>query len=210
LLYFIAPICIETNPIMKLVTIKSFFVIAILLLEASFTFSQENDVRMPYLKGDKYGFANSKGEIIIEPAYDFVSLFDDGYAMVRLDYKWGVVKENGELLFEPRAKRFSPFDENGLAVVNVDDMFGVINTKCEWVVPLEYSSAEVKSNFIQVNNLSRQAALLDLSGKMIVDFNYNYFRFPESSFKPSNVIITQLHEKYGLIEIERMVNISNE
>jgi hypothetical protein len=187
---------------MKLVTIKLFFVVAILLLKTSFTFSQESEILMPYLKGDKFGYANSKGEIVIEPKYDYVLLFENGFALVRLNNKWGIIKQSGQFLFEPIAKRISLFDSNGLAEVIVEDKSGVINTKGDWVVPLKYSRVDIKSNFIAVTNSNNQTALLDLKGKIIVDFKYNYFRFPESSFKRSNLIITELNQKFGLIEIE--------
>lgn len=187
---------------MKLVTFKLFFVVAILLLKTSFTFSQENEILMPYLKGNKYGYANSKGKIVIEPKYDFVLLFENGTAMVRLGNKWGLIKQNGQVLFEPLAKQISPFDSNGLAEVIVEDKSGIISTKGDWVVPLKYSRVDIKSKFIEVTNSNNQTALLDLSGKTIVDFKYNYFRFPELSFKPSPLIITEFNQQFGLIEIE--------
>ena len=186
---------------MKFVAIKLFFVVAILLLMTSFTFSQESEILMPYLKGDKFGYANSKGEIVIEPKYDYVLLFENGFALVRLNNTWGIIKQSGQFLFEPIAKRISLFDSNGLAEVVVEDKSGVINTKGDWVVPLKYSRVGIKSNFIEVTNWNNQTALLDLSGKKIVDFKYNYFRFPESSFKRSNLIITELNQQFGLIEI---------
>jgi hypothetical protein len=193
----------EVNPIMKLVSVKLFFVIAILLFKTSFIFSQENEIAMPYLKGDMYGYGNSKGEIVIEPKYDYVLLFENGYAMVRLDNKWGLIKQNGQVLFEPIAKQISPFDSNGLAEVIVENKSGVINTKGDWVVPREYTMVDIKFNFIAVTNSQNQAALLDLSGKKIVDFKYNNFRFPESSFNFSHLIITELDQQFGLIEMER-------
>ncbi|MBK6526856.1 MAG: WG repeat-containing protein [Crocinitomicaceae bacterium] len=150
---------------MKLVSVKLFFVIAILLFKTSFIFSQENEIAMPYLKGDMYGYGNSKGEIVIEPKYDYVLLFENGYAMVRLDNKWGLIKQNGQVLFEPIAKQISPFDSNGLAEVIVENKSGVINTKGDWVVPREYTMVDIKFNFIAVTNSQNQAALLDLSGK---------------------------------------------
>ena len=130
-------------------------------------------------------------------------LFENGYAMVRLDNKWGLIKQNGQVLFEPIAKQISPFDSNGLAEVIVENKSGVINTKGDWVVPREYTMVDIKFNFIAVTNSQNQAALLDLSGKKIVDFKYNNFRFPESSFNSSHLIITELDQQFGLIEMER-------
>ncbi|MFT6922925.1 MAG: hypothetical protein ACJA1C_001932 [Crocinitomicaceae bacterium] len=188
---------------MKLAAFKSFFVVALTLFAASYAHSQENEVLMPYLKGELYGYSNSKGEIIIEPKYDYALLFKNGYALVRLGYKWGLIKEDGQVIFEPTANSLSPFDSNGLSEVKVNNQFGVINEKGEWVVPLEHPWGELNSYFIQVTNSLRQSALLDLSGKTIVDFKYNYFFFPEMSSINSNLVITELDEQFGLIQIKK-------
>lgn len=186
---------------MKLITIKSIFVIAILLHKTSF--SQEGEVLMPYLKGDKYGYANSKGQIVIEPKYDYVLLFEKGYALVRLNYKWGLIKETGHVIIEPIARQLSNFDSNNLTEITVENKSGVINTKGEWVVPCNYSRVDIKPNFIEVTNSDNQTAIFDLKGKTIVDFKNIEFRFPESTLAFSNFIITELDQQFGLSEIEK-------
>jgi hypothetical protein len=189
---------------MKLVTIKSFFVSAIILFSTTiYTYGQEIEVLMPYLKGELYGYANSKGKIIVEPKYEYAMLFENECARVRLNHKWGLIKQNGQIVFEPTAKNISMFDSNGLAKVNVDNKYGVINKKGEWIVPSEYSWLDIKSNFIVVANSMRQSALLDLNGKTIVDFKFNQFKFHEIPYLDSNLIITGLDEQYGLIEIQK-------
>lgn len=187
---------------MKFIAINSIVVFAVLLLQTGLGFGQEGGGLMPYLKRDKFGYANSKGDVIIEPKYDYALPFQNGYALVRLDYKWGLIKENGQVILEPIARQVSMFDSNGLSVVRVENMSGVINTNGTLVVPLKYSNVNVRPNFIQVTNSNNQSALLDLSGKIIVDFNYRSFRFPEPPFESSNLIVTEIDQKYGLIELK--------
>lgn len=186
---------------MKFVTIKSIFVIAIFLHNTSF--SQEDEVLMPYLKGDKYGYANSKGQIVIEPKYDYVLLFEKGYALVRLNNKWGLIKENGHVIIQPIASQLSNFDSNNLTEITVENKSGVINTKGEWVVPCNYARVDIKSNFIEVTNSDNQTALFDLKGKTIVDFKNIRYHFPESTLALSNFIITVLNQQFGLSVIEK-------
>lgn len=189
--------------IMQPVSIKSFFALVIVtLFTITHTWGQENEILMPYLKGQLYGFANSKGKIVIEPKYESVRPFENGFAVVRLNDKCGIIKENGKFLLELTARGISSFDSNGLAHVITNNLHGVINKKGKWVVPLEYSSLEMKPHFIQVTNSARQSALLDFNGKTIVDFKFNWFRFHEDSLMDSNFIITILDEQYGLIELQ--------
>jgi len=189
---------------MKYIYFRSFIgVFTLLLCTSQWSISQEDDVLMPYLRGERYGFANSEGEIVVEPKYDFVMPFNNGFSYVRLNYKWGIIEQNGKELLEPIAKQVSPFDENGLSVVNIDGKYGVINANKKWILPLEYAWIELKSGFIQVRNDERKVALFTTEGKVLTDFKYDYFRLDQTVSLGSNHIITQEDSKYGLIEIEK-------
>lgn len=49
----------------------------------------------------KEGFIDSKGRIVIEPKFDIVMPFFNGYARINNNGKWGVIRENGELVVNP-------------------------------------------------------------------------------------------------------------
>ena len=56
---------------------------------------------------DKLGYVNEKGEIIVQPQYDFHSqynFYDDGYAIVydKQTNKYGVINSSGEVIAEPQ------------------------------------------------------------------------------------------------------------
>ncbi|MFK7786336.1 MAG: WG repeat-containing protein [Crocinitomicaceae bacterium] len=188
---------------MIIVHIRSFFLsLTVLLFLANTALAQEPQTLMPYLKGELYGFANSKGEIVIEPKYEYVLPFDNGFSSVRFNQKWGIIKQDGKVLLEPIADQVSSMYRNGLAVVNVDGKYGVINKKGKWIVPMDYEWIDMKSGFIQVRNDQKKAALFNSKGKMIVDFEYDYFKLQSISPLDSNLIVIQKNEQYGLIEIQ--------
>ncbi len=180
---------------------KILALLSTLYFATNIAFNQENEILMPYLKGNLYGFANAKGEIIVEPKYDYVSLFENGFARIKLDKKWGLLNQSGQVIFETTAKSISTFDSNGLAIVQAYNKYGVINQLGEWVAPLEYYWAGTNYNYIQVKNSIGQTALLDSKGKTIVDFKFERFVFQENLSVNANRIIVLQKDKSGLILI---------
>lgn len=188
---------------MNFTRINSIVLLALFFSITLHSFSQTEEIQMPYLKGKLYGFANSKGQITIEPKYDYVSLFINGFAQVRLNNKWGVIKQDGTLIIEVMANSIYRFDSNGLAKIKAYDKFGVINQLGEYVVPLEYYGVEIKKNYIQLRNSIGQVALLNLKGKTFLDFKYDQFNFNKNKSITSNVIIVKQENQFGLIQIKK-------
>lgn len=55
-----------------------------------------------YSSGDKWGYKDSQGNIVIEAEYDFVTELNDyGFAGILKDGKWGIVDEKGKIISEP-------------------------------------------------------------------------------------------------------------
>ena len=45
----------------------------------------------------KYGFINTAGEVVVEPVYDNVYAFQDGYALVKDGVAWGAIRTDGSM-----------------------------------------------------------------------------------------------------------------
>ncbi len=85
-------------------------------------------VRVLHKITNKYGIANLEGEVILEPVYDAITEFVNGYAAICLNGSWGHISETGTVLVEPQYKlkgwgyhRGYSFDESGFAVVELED-----------------------------------------------------------------------------------------
>jgi hypothetical protein len=50
----------------------------------------------------KIGFINNKMEWVVQPIYEVARAFHNGYATVRLDDRWGVIDEAGNVVVEPK------------------------------------------------------------------------------------------------------------
>lgn len=58
---------------------------------------------IPVAIGKKWGFANVKtGKTQVEPAYDEVEFFINGFAPVRIEDKWGIIDKDGNMIIEPK------------------------------------------------------------------------------------------------------------
>ncbi len=87
----------------------------------------------PFSDGDYWGFINDKGEVAIAPKYEWVENFSDGIAMVGVgDQVTYIDKEEKEISKERFSDGFA-FNK-GLAVVEKDDFFGIINRIGDFVV----------------------------------------------------------------------------
>lgn len=74
-------------------------------------YGQENSPLLIREDG-KYGYINSKCEVVIKPQYDWAMDFSDGRAVVRLEYDeeqsiYGIINEKGEIVF--KIEKGSPF-----------------------------------------------------------------------------------------------------
>lgn len=52
----------------------------------------------PILVNKKYGYINKKGEIIIEPKYDYAEEFSEDLAIVGTEGNLGYINKKGKLL----------------------------------------------------------------------------------------------------------------
>jgi len=99
------------------------------------------DVPVPARIGDKYGYADASGEVIIPGPFDDVTPFSEGLAAVRVggpeDGKWGFIDKTGRFVIEPTFAGASFFSED-LAAVTVDDFFdgmqGYVDRQGVWVI----------------------------------------------------------------------------
>lgn len=70
--------------------------------------------------GDKWGFVNTSGEIVIEPKYEGAKSFSIGLGAVKENGTWGYINSNGEYRIESQYEDCKPFAANGIAAVYVE------------------------------------------------------------------------------------------
>ncbi|MGF1583469.1 MAG: WG repeat-containing protein [Gemmataceae bacterium] len=58
----------------------------------------------PVLVGNRYGYKNRDGKIVIKPRFERVKWFGQGVATVMVDGKWGIIDKTGKMIVQPQFK----------------------------------------------------------------------------------------------------------
>lgn len=93
-----------------------------------------------------YGYLDVRtGAVAIEPQYQFVGEFSEGLAPIRHFGKDGFINTSGELVVTVKGtimNRPTLKMRNGYAIVNINNKYGILSNKGEWVVEPAYDEIE--------------------------------------------------------------------
>jgi len=70
-----------------------------------------------YKSGDKWGYANAKGENVISPVYEEARSFSNGLAAIKVGKNWGFINVKGEIAIEPQFSEVGYFSKDGSCMV---------------------------------------------------------------------------------------------
>ncbi len=133
-------------------------ILSLILLSMIITilFIQSIDAQslIPYRKGDKWGFCDKLKKILIEPKFDAVYRFSDGYTAVKIENMFGYMDSTGRFITDIKYDVSYGFAD-GLAIVarnlnvektntfgikyfTVEMKYGFIDKKGREVIPLIY------------------------------------------------------------------------
>ncbi len=72
--------------------------------------AQDVDVSLiPYRSGEKWGFADPNKNIVVQPKYDAVEWFSNGYAAAKMGTKWGYINKAGKMVIPAKYTVAKPF-----------------------------------------------------------------------------------------------------
>jgi hypothetical protein len=119
------------------------------------------DGRVPVSRGEKSGFLDVKGKVVIPFVYDGETEFSDGLAAVRRGAKWGYVDRDGQIVIPPQFDRAGPFS-SGLAPAKLGDHSGFIDKSGKFAFALVFDYApgfltgdEESGEFVAATDVSR-------------------------------------------------------
>lgn len=131
-----------------------------------------DDVRIhPSAFKGKWGFANTKGEVILAPTYEYVLPFQHGFAKVKENGKWGFIDKTGKLVVPCTYQQLWNIAEN-VARFKQNRKLGAINSAGKVVIPPQYSELWETREGLIVAAFNEKYGFLDVNGKTIIPFEY--------------------------------------
>jgi hypothetical protein len=85
------------------------------------------------LDGERFGYINLRGEMVIEPQYPQAESFSEGLAPVQLGDRYGFIDRTGQFIIEPQYDAAEPFSD-GRAQISLEEKVGYINHRGDIVI----------------------------------------------------------------------------
>lgn len=187
-------------------------------------------------KNGFYGAMNTYGKIVLEPTFEKLSDFKNGFAIYQQDNKFGFISLGG-YTHKAEFEWLSDFSEYGLAVYKSSSKYGLIKSNGKKLTPPLFDQILRASNalFVVVKNnqygfysgkedgcylsdiaydfvkeleapqytngqllkliKKNQQSLMDLNGKLLVDFKYEEIHFPANG-----LMRVRKKNKYGFLD----------
>ena len=147
----------------------------------------------------EYGFENPFRQII---KYDFCGEFQEGFAIVRLNDKFGFIDESGCEITRLKYDKAHNFYK-GYAAVCVNDKWGFINSRGNEICDLKYDRVlrfyKGRAFVGLVNNNKSRFGFIKEEGKEICELKYNYIKPIDSSY---DTVAIQFGDKCCHIDID--------
>jgi hypothetical protein len=120
------------------------------------------------LDGERYGYMDLVGALVISPTFQYAEPFAEGVAAVQIDNQFGYINGSGQMMIEPQFELARSFHE-GLAAVTLNGKVGYINHQSRVVIEpqFDYGNDFVEGRALVA--LNGQAHYIDHSGRVVMD-----------------------------------------
>ncbi|HTF05419.1 MAG TPA: WG repeat-containing protein [Bacteroidia bacterium] len=162
--------------------------------------------RIPYRKGNLWGFCDSAKKILIEPRWKDVGYFSGNAAKVSDGSDWALIDTAGNLITRMKYEWISDEAVNGTRTASLwkYGKQGAINDRGEVVVPFDYDWLIWSGTYLQgmKNDLT---GFWNSEGKVVIPFIYNGRGDVPRSMGDSGLFVvrepTKKHHKPGLFGV---------
>lgn len=123
-------------------------------------------------QNEKWGYVNSKGELVIPCKYDEAEPFHEGFAAVRTNGKYGFINTKDEEIVPCKYDVVKSFSE-GYAAVRMDGKEGFVNTKGEEIIPRKYDAVKSFSEGYAAILKGGKEGFINTKGEEVIPCNYD-------------------------------------
>ncbi len=153
----------------------------------------------------KFGFINTKGELVIDYRFDRAEPFAEGMAAACVGGKCGYINGDGSWAIEPMFDHTESFSD-GLAVIARKDgtllkSFGYIDRKGRLVVPQQFSNSRPFSEGLAAIAIDGKYGYIDKTGKVVIPMQYGgAYDFSEGAASVLVASSGEYFEKFAYID----------
>ncbi|MEM7626444.1 MAG: WG repeat-containing protein [Planctomycetota bacterium] len=130
------------------------------------------DGRAWFAKGERFGYIDSAGDVVIEPTFHAANDFGEGMAGVLIKDEWGVIDTKGKLRIRPDFDGIGTFSQ-GLCAVKDDDQWGYIDRDGDWVISAKYAGARPFSEGLAPAHNGVAWGYINPDGQYVIDPIYD-------------------------------------
>ncbi len=198
--------------------------IVLFLFAATAINGQSMPLLVPYLNGEKWGFADSNGRVKIKPQWDVVECFANGRAKV-FDYSHTrrrvcIIDTAGHYIVPPwREWNGTSYNKSNLGSLNArgkNGKWGIIDENNNEIIPCVYELTDwrpiethgsgtfyydtVRHKKYAVAKKNGKFGLIDTANRTIIPFQYDGFFRPHDPCTPREYFIVDINGKQGIID----------
>lgn len=148
----------------------------------------------PIKIGDKYGYIDQTGRVVIQPQFDEAWNFYEGMAIVKIDNKYGYISKSGNLIIQPHFEEADNFSE-GLASVKIDEKWGYIGKSGQFVISPQFEESWDFCEGLARVQINNKYGYIDKTGRLII---LPQFYFATDFSK--GLARVKIDNKYGYID----------
>ena len=121
---------------------------------------------------NKWGYIDTRGQVIIESKYDDARDFSCLRAAVNLNGKWGFIDRAGQLIIEPYFKQVIDFQNDRTFAQDFNLDWWLINIDGDTISKMQYDDFRPYINNLSVVNMGGSWGLIDTSGTEVLPTSY--------------------------------------
>ena len=131
-------------------------------------------------KNKLYGYIDTTGKVIISPKFIQAGAFVEGFAIVQYENadRLTFINERGKKMTNLKINGANVFS-NGLAGVEINGKWGVIDRNFKLVIPAIYDEIEKYFKNFAIVKKGEKWGIIDMKGNKVVDCKYNSIRFKD-------------------------------
>lgn len=127
--------------------------------------------KAPAMKNGKWGFINTKGQIVVPFIYDNVYPFSNGFASVEKDGFYGFINEEGKEICPLKYEEAYGFSDSR-GIVNIDGLWGLMDENGMEVTPIKYGEMVSFTHGLYLVFHDGKLGFIDKAGTEIIPAKY--------------------------------------